>query len=98
MSESFRRSAEITFGAEQNGLGELLPSVFGGTTSYVTRCCECNMKSVRKEDFMEISVPIVDNEGASSKSKTKDIDVQQCVNAYFHPESLEGDDQYECSG
>ena len=26
-----------------------------------------------------------------------DVDVQQCVDAYLHPESLEGDNQYECS-
>ena len=25
-----------------------------------------------------------------------DVDVQQCVDAYLHPESLEGDNQYEC--
>mmetsp|Transcript_21335 Transcript_21335/g.46317 ORF Transcript_21335/g.46317 Transcript_21335/m.46317 type:complete len:1522 (+) Transcript_21335:285-4850(+) len=108
MSDSFRRSTEISFGSDQNGLGELLPSVFGGTSMYRTKCDECGLSSERREDFMEISIPIVDCKEESSekqlgrtnrgnKTTTADADVQQCLNSYLHPESLDGDNQYECS-
>ena len=30
-------------------------------------------------------------------SAAGEVDVQECVNAYLHPESLDGDNQYECS-
>lgn len=107
MLESFRRTAEISLGPDQNGLGNLLPSVFGGTTTYVTKCIVCGTKSTRGEDFMEISVPIVDCEEETSgkqagrkkggNKSTSDVDVQQCVNSYLYPECLDGDNQYECS-
>ena len=114
MAESFRRSDEISDGV---CLGDLLPSVFGGTVNYVTRCCECGHESTRSENFMEISLPIVEfnkpvmdlnkhqnivgnkkmkNEEKKSAS-TCDVDVQHCIDAYLRPESLDGDNQYECS-
>ena len=111
MLESFRRSAEISLGTpEQNALGELLPSLFGGTTVYVTKCDECGFCSKRSEDFMEISVPIVDldeertgkqtgktKQGGHNKSTANDVDVQRCLNTYLCHENLDGDNQYECS-
>jgi hypothetical protein len=58
---------------------------------------------------MEISLPIVEfnkpdmegnkkmkNEEKKSAS-TCDVDVQQCIDSYLRPESLDGDNQYECS-
>jgi uncharacterized UBP type Zn finger protein len=122
MAESFRRSAESELGSNSErqrggGLGNLLPSVFGGTAEYVTRCCNCKCESIRSEDFMELSIPIVADsctEAESSEGITnggsrqtrvaekktsaggRDVDVKQCVNAYLSPESLEGDNQYEC--
>ena len=114
MAESFRRSDEISDGVR---LGDLLPSVFGGTVNYVTRCCECGHESTRSENFMEISLPIVEfnkpvmdltkqqsivgnnkmkNEEKKSAS-TCDVDVQQCIDSYLSPESLDDDNQYECS-
>ncbi len=119
MAESFQRSAEIGSGSESErqrsgGLGDLLPSVFGGTANYVTRCRKCGFESTRSEDFMELSIPIVVDHctlerkmtGGGSKKTRKaekkmpvaggDVDVQQCVESYLHPESLEGDNQYEC--
>ena len=113
MAESFRRSAEMSRGSlEQSELGQLLPSVFGGTTKYVTKCMACGTESERREDFMELLIPIVDSKEVESGGKKKagsklkkdrgkatasDVDVQHCVNSYLHPESLEGDNQYECS-
>ena len=122
MAESFRRSAESEIGSESGrqksgGLRNLLPSVFGGTVKYVTRCCKCKCESTRSEDFMELSIPIVvdsctqaeSSEGITTEGSKKtrivekkssaggrDVDVKQCVNAYLSPESLEGDNQYEC--
>lgn len=99
-----------------SGLGDLLPSVFGGTSSNVTTCLECGRESTRNEDFMELTIPIIEPEKdggeeeeeepsgkksgrkkGASKSARRDIDVQQCFDAHLHPESLEGDNQYECS-
>lgn len=111
MLESFRRSSELSLGLkEQDGLGDLLPSIFGGTFNYVTECRECGHKSTRKEDFMDISVPIVDLKeekppsGGRKAAKTKqagdttDVDIQLCLNSYLRRESLEGENQYDCSG
>ena len=82
---------------------------------YVTECSECRSTSERREDFMEVTIPIVDCEedeeppsGKKQSGKAKDgnnksssaksgIDVQLCVNSYLHPESLDGDNRYECS-
>ncbi|KAL7551081.1 hypothetical protein ACHAWF_014279, partial [Thalassiosira exigua] len=97
MQDSFRQSAD-------SRLGGLLPSVFGGTTMYVTQCSECGNKSVRREDFMDLLVPIAEpgENGASSVGQRggaaaqRDTDIQQCIDAYLHPESLEGDNRYEC--
>ena len=107
MQESFRQSAAMSYGPLQSGLGELLPSVFGGTVANVTECFECSNKSERREDFMDLTVPIVDAEeespekrprkGKQTKKPSVDTDVQRCLHAYLHPESLTGDNQYECS-
>jgi hypothetical protein len=82
MLESFRRSAEVALvgSLEQNeGLGDLLPSIFGGTTMYVTECSGCRSTSERREDFMEVTIPIVDCEeeeeslpGRKQSGKTKE--------------------------
>ena len=113
MDDSFKQSTEIssiTNGSfEQRGLGELLPSVFGGTTQNVTSCSVCGTESTKSEDYMELRIPIVDVEVEGMKkagSKLKkgrgkptapDVDVQHCVDTYLFPESLDGDNQYECS-
>ena len=31
------------------------------------------------------------------KKNNDDVDVQRCIDSYLHPESLDGDNQYECS-
>ncbi len=108
MAESFRRSAMIVHVPEQSGTGDLLPSVFGGRINYITKCSECGLESTLSEDFTDLLIPIEvctrDGSAMQSKNKssdnalaTSDVDVQQCVNSYLHPESLEGESQYECS-
>ena len=110
MGESFQRLAEISLETPaQNGLENWFPSLFGGTTIYITTCDECG-ESRRSEDFMDLLIPIVDSEeeplvsrqpgkakrGNKSTAKS-DVDVQQCLNRYLCPEILKGDNQYECS-
>ena len=108
MTESFRRSTMIVHGPEQSSIGDLLPSVFGGRIKYTTQCLECGLESTRSEDFMELLIPIAERtlvglamksekKSSNSASAMSDVDVQQCVNSYLHPESLEGENQYECS-
>ena len=57
---------------------------------------------------MDLTVPIVDVEEESPEKRPRkgkgakkptvgDTDVQRCLNEYLHPESLTGDNQYECS-
>lgn len=109
MAESFCRSDEISDGV---CLEDLLPSVFGGTVNYVTRCCECGHESTRSENFMDITLPIVElnidltkqqsivgNKKMKNKEKKSapNVDIQQCIDSYLRPESLDGDNQYECS-
>ena len=109
MAESFRRSAIASHRSEQSGLGDLLPSVFGGRINYITKCATCGLESTRSEDFMELLIPIADcrhegsttiktgNKPANNAAASSDIDVQHCVNSYLYPESLDGDNQYDCS-
>lgn len=87
MQESFRKSSDYR-------LENLLPSIFRGTSAYVTMCHECNGKSERKETFMDLSIPIVNVE---AKSAGDDVDVQRCLDAYLQPELLVEDNQYYCS-
>lgn len=93
MLETFRGSTH-----DHNELGNLLPSVFGGSFLYITTCSGCNQPSERYEKFMEVSVPIIDSEDASrNKGLNSDVDIQQCLDSYLHPEQLDGDNQYFCA-
>ena len=87
MQESFRKSSDYR-------LENLLPSIFRGTSAYITKCFECNGDSEKQENFMDLSIPIVDVE---AKSVGDDVDVQRCLDAYLQPELLVGDNQYYCS-
>ena len=87
MQESFRKSSDYR-------LENLLPSIFRGTSAYVTKCHECNGHSERQETFMDLSIPIVNVE---AKSAGDDVDVQRCLDAYLQPELLVEDNQYYCS-
>ena len=43
---------------------------------------------------MDLSIPIVDVEANLADDG---VDVQRCMDAYFQPELLVGDNQYYCS-
>ena len=72
MHESFQKSA-LAVAATSNGgggpssegecsataLAELLPNLFRGVCTYETKCEECNTKSARSENFMELTLPLV---------------------------------------
>lgn len=87
MQESFCKSSDYR-------LENLLPSIFRGTSAYVTKCYECNGISETKETFMDLSIPIIE---VDDKSSGVDVDVQQCLDAYLEPELLVNDNQYFCS-
>ena len=88
MQESFHKSPD-------RRLQDLLPSIFRGTSAYVTTCYKCNGRSERKEEFEELSIPIVDVDIKSPDGD--DVDIQQCLNSYLEPELLVNENQYFCS-
>ena len=72
MHESFQKSALAVAAATNGGSGpssegecsatalaELLPNLFRGVCTYETKCEECNTKSARSENFMELTLPLV---------------------------------------
>ena len=72
MHESFQKSALAVAAASNAGgvpssegecsataLAELLPNLFRGVCTYETKCEECNTKSARSENFMELTLPLV---------------------------------------
>ncbi len=88
MKESFRKSSDCR-------LQNLIPSIFRGTSAFVTTCYKCNGRSERKEEFEELPIPIVDVDIKSPDGD--DVDIQQCLNSYLQPELLENENQYFCS-
>jgi hypothetical protein len=106
LHESFQNTAD----ANEDGcdLRGLLPNLFQGMTTYETTCLTCNTTSQRKEEFMDLNLPIV---APPNKAPTKtgqqtmlealtpkmDTGVQHCFDSYCSAETLEGDNQYWCS-
>jgi ubiquitin carboxyl-terminal hydrolase 48 len=99
MQDSFKQCATIS---GQTELHNLIPSIYWGKSSIETSCSECNYTSTRIEDFKCLPIPIIDCEVESRNSRPKgisnDVDVQQLLYRSLHPESLDGDNQYLCSG
>ena len=67
MHESFQKSALASASCNSGStndrsataLAELLPSLFRGVCTYETKCCKCEKKSKRSENFMELTLPLV---------------------------------------
>jgi len=93
-------------GSEDSDLTNLLPNLFRGQLRYETMCLQCMNVSVRRENFMDLNIPIVKRTGASGqttieesfarKKKKSDTDLQYCFDTCYVPESLEGDNLYFC--
>ena len=93
MHESFQQSGRIIATQPENEtLKDLLPSIFQGVCKYNTTCLTCNRCSKRCEQFMDLSLPMVND-----SSNTQDVDVQLILDNYLKPEMLEGENSYQCS-
>jgi len=89
MHESFQQISAT----QQNcaNLRNLLPSIFRGAFTYQTTCLRCNNASRRREDFMDLNLPIV-----VEKNSSKELTVEFLLDEYFKPEQMGGDNKYRC--
>lgn len=105
MHESFQKCASGN--KDQEALGNLLPSLFQGSMAYKTICLKCRHSKQRKEDFMDLNLPIAHraaemptNSGQQKLEEAldamKDTDMQYCLDRYLYPEDLTVDNQYFC--
>lgn len=82
-------------------LAELLPHVFQGVIVYETTCLSCRTQSARKEEFMDLNLPIVHPKSNGHIGKAlesnSDTNVQFCLASYCENETLDGENQYFCS-
>lgn len=108
MQNAFQKEATKTPGS----LAELMNDVFQGMVKYQTICQNCSQTSHRKEEFMDLNLPIVkrsdDDKAAPRKGRQQsilecletkadlDTDVQFLFDRYCRDEILEGDNQYYC--
>ena len=109
LHDSFQQSKQHDSDGAHD-LSTLLPHLFQGMIAYETTCLACKATSLRKEEFMDLNLPIVDPPADTprktgqmsileslSTPKKWDADVQNCLDSYCSPETLEGDNQYWCS-
>lgn len=76
---------------------DLLPNIFRGTCEYVTECRQCQTRSIREETFMELTLPIIQNNPNHTVSSSSSVDVQSCLDSYLSTkELLTSDNQYYC--
>ena len=85
MHESFQRSSPF--------LKILLPSLFQGVFEYKTKCTKCQYVSTRKENFMDLNLPMM---GDDAPSSVKDFTIEQLLESYLQIEILDGDNKYHC--
>jgi ubiquitin C-terminal hydrolase len=101
MQDSFTQCSKIS-GQDELKLDKLLPSIYWGKFIISIQCSECSYSSERTEDFKFLPIPIVDCDDDSRKSRaagvSNDVDVQQLLDSSLHPEPMDGDNQYFCSG
>lgn len=93
---------------EPGGLPDLMNDVFQGMVKYQTICENCGQTSHRKEEFMDLNLPIVKRTDEEKPRKSGqqsileslgpelDTDVQFLFDRYCRDEKLEGDNQYFC--
>eukprot|EP00979_Chaetoceros_neogracilis_P008374 scaffold1862_cov268-Chaetoceros_neogracile.AAC.39 len=89
MHESFQQISATQL--ECADLRHLLPNTFRGAFTYKTTCLRCNNTSRRREDFMDLNLPIV-----VEKKSSKELTVERLLDEYFKPEKMEGDNKYRC--
>ena len=94
MHETFQQSHSGT-----TSLAMLLPRLFEGTLAYRTQCCQCSAVTTRKEKFMDLNLPIVGStygQNTKGASKSKTVDLVDCLDEYTSPEVLSAENQYYC--
>lgn len=85
MHESFQQSSPF--------LKTLLPSLFQGVFEYKTICTKCQYVSTRKENFMDLNLPMM---GDDAPLSVKDFTIEQLLESYLQIEILDGDNKYHC--
>ncbi len=78
---------------DDGDLGDLLPSIFGGSFLYITTCSECCQQTRKSEEFMDVTLPIANDVGLPQNAS---VDIQRCIDLYLDPEHLVQDNQYFC--
>ena len=74
-----------------NDENNFLKELYQGKTNSVIKCIECGYKSLNKDTFMDLSLPITNMfEGIYNKS------LEMAFMNFIKPEKLEGDNQYFC--
>ena len=108
--EHVDEEAKSSNGDSEHDLTQLLPNLFQGIIRYETTCSHCRNVTSRKEEFMDVNLPIAKPEDRKEKSKSiqqtimqsfsrstpKDVDVQFCLDQSRLDELLEGDNRYFC--
>lgn len=90
MHESFQLTSAMP--QESNGLRDLLPNLFRGVFEYGTKCMKCLRVSRRKENFMDLNLPIV-----TDASSAKELTIEYLLEQYLKPEVMDGENKYHCS-
>jgi len=96
MHESFQKIKFVEID-DTNDLSNLLPRIFSGVSQYSTKCMVCHRTSKRSENFMDLTLPIVEYMSTSKKrTNMKCTTVQYCLNKYLEPERMDGENKYHC--
>lgn len=86
-------------------LKKLLKQIFEGRISYTTVCMSCKSNRSREEAFMELTLPLPEQNTAGSssispkkntKNKNPTFSIKECLEEYLKVEELHSDNQYHC--
>ncbi|KAJ1480958.1 hypothetical protein T484DRAFT_1955288 [Baffinella frigidus] len=72
-----------------NGMSSHVLAAFGGQLASTVTCVSCEAKSVTRDPFLDLSLPIPDEEDSS---------LVECLAAFTESELLDGENMYWCSG